>query len=232
MAPRKRNCLYAYKVVNKRTREETAIKLGETSLRGNIKDIYSAIHTRIRQECVHSIKSTLGEEFEPGLIYFCVVLDEEDRIYDMQEIGHVTRERDRDDAYFKRRCRFYERAIHVYLKERGFHRSDMYIVKQKDGQEIRGQKTEFFKITNAKNEKVLGALDTIMGPDNLNIDANAQLWTLCAGCNDYAKEEDGQKCDECEYTWCHQKCAASYKKRHSKAKYNYSKGEFICHNCS
>lgn len=231
MTSEKSHCLYAYTIENKNTLKPTGFKVGITTLRNEINDEYKAIEKRIKNECIHKIKSRRNEEFKSGDIFFCIRLDDEDPLYDKNVFGRDTNENERDEEYFKKRCRYYEKKIHLFLTKKGFHRTDMYKL-TRDGSEY--EKTEFFHMKNSKGHCVKHAIDEILGRDNLNIDTHFQRWYHCVGCDYYAKEDGGQICDKCkeEKSWCHRKCADSYKRRNPTIVYDYSKGKFICHLCS
>uniref|UniRef100_A0A6C0JGA3 Uncharacterized protein n=1 Tax=viral metagenome TaxID=1070528 RepID=A0A6C0JGA3_9ZZZZ len=213
-------CLYAYTIKNKNTLEPTGFKVGITTLRKKIKDEYKAIEERIKSECIHNIKSRHKEEFVAGDIFFCIRLDAKDPLYDKITFNRLTSKNERDEEYFKKRCRYYEKQVHLFLKKNGFHRTDMYKLNS-DGSE--SKKTEFFYMVNSVGDCVKYAMDEILGCHNLNIDTHFERWYHCVGCDDYAKEDDGQICDKCkeENTWCHSKCADSYKERNPNIVYDY-----------
>jgi hypothetical protein len=232
MNHQKRYCLYAYTIKNKATDKPTGFKIGITTLRNDIDDEYKAIEHRINQECVHQIKSRLGEPFIAGNIYFCICLDEEDPLYDKSVFGRTTYSDERNQEYFKTRCRYYEKMIHSCLIRDGFHRTDMYRVSSNN---VVSNKTEFFHMKNSDQVSITSAIDAILAhPDDggrLNIDTNAERWYHCSGCCDYARDDRGQICDLCRKTWCHKRCSGSYKKRHPTIVYDFGKGEFTCHEC-
>lgn len=196
------NCLYVYTIKNSEGKE-VAVKVGITTERT---DEYAAIEHRIRTESVHNIQSDLGVEFAPGNIYFCIHLGE-------------------------KRARRYEKVILDELTKEGFQRKDMYTVGS-DG--ARHYKTEFFHMKH-KGECVKEAIDQILAhPEDdgiLNLDVNGQLWTLCVGCNDYARQEPGQMCDHCDTVWCHDRCADLYMREQPGVVYDNENNKFTCHNC-
>ena len=205
--------LYCYLIIDSITNEVIGCKIGITT---------QHIILRIKNECIRNIKSTLGYTFAAGDILFFICLDEEDPLYN--KICKSTR---RDAEFYKTRVLYYERVILTYLREREFQRTDMYI-ERCDG--TRYRKTEFFNMKNHRGECVKDAIDKILSI--LNIDVNAEQWYLCVGCDDVAGDSRGQICDHCEISWCHKKCANSYKLRFANILYNYNDGQYTCHNCS
>jgi hypothetical protein len=230
MSTYKKHCLYCYTVKNAITNEETALKVGITTLRNNIRDIYRAVETRIMQQQVHNIESNNNETFLPGRIFFCICLDEDDPNYDIKTFGYLTNELERDETYFRRRCRYYEKTIHQFLTRHGFHRDDMYRSRIVDGNIQR--LTEFFFMQNSRNLSIFEAMDIILGNDRLNINVNAHRWQLCIGCNDYARDEEGQICDVCGITWCHDECMPRYYSRHNNVTFDNIQECFKCHRCN
>ena len=117
------------------------------------------------------------------------------------------------------------------LRKKGFQRKDMYIVKS-DG--ARQYKTEFFHMKH-KGECVKEAIDQILAhPEDggkLNLDVNAKRWHLCVGCNYYARRDVGQICDQCDISWCHDRCADLYMREHQAVVYDNENDNFACHNC-
>jgi hypothetical protein len=209
----------------------TAIKIGKTSLRDDKDTIYAAVHRRIDTSNIQGLMSETGETFELDSVYFCVAVDGEDKRYDIETYGPKTTKRgdiDKNEYYYTSRCLYYKNFIQSHLMNMGLQREDMYTFSSLGEKE---RKTEYFHITNPQNQHVLYELDNALFKININV--NAHLWRVCAGCGGYARQENGQECKTCSKTWCHESCILFYLALYPGTLYTEEgDGEFICKECS